>query len=160
MKSLMIFCLTAFFPLPVGLFAQNDNFRLVCPLNEATLVLPEKNTIRYVEPDLTTMLVSSSDTIVKAVYSGRITNTEFNDDAGHGLVLYARINKTDYYFWYTGMCKLAVQRNETVLAGQPLGFLRPGAKMELLMYRFETPLDVTKYLDCDCTMNGGMKAVE
>ncbi len=153
MKSLIKFCFLLAVLLPVQLTAQTEYFRLICPLNEATLVLPSKKAIKYAEPDLTIVLTSNQDTVVKAVYIGRITNVEFDEDSKNGVVLYSRINNKDYYCWYTGINRLAVHRNEAIKAGQPIGYISPGGKIELLMYEFETPVDATKYLDCRGMMN-------
>lgn len=147
MKRMIKLCLMLAL-LPASLMAQNDNFRLICPLNDATMVPPPKNAIKYYEPDFCIVLVSIPDTVVKAVYNGKITNIEFDEETNHGVVMFAKINNKDYYFWYTGMKKLLVHRNETVKTGQPLGIVPQGGKIELLMYQFETPVDPTKYLDC------------
>jgi len=148
MKSLIKYYFLWAFLLPLSLLAQNDNFRLFCPMNEATLVPPPKNAVKYDEQDFCLVLVSITDTVVKAVYNGKITNVEFDEETRNGVVMYSRINNKDYYFWYTGINKLLVHRNENVIAGQPLGFILPGAKIELLMYQLETPVDATIYLDC------------
>ncbi len=148
MKRLVkLICIVALL-LPVNLAAQKDSIRLVCPLNEATVVPPPKNAIKYNEPDLCVVLVSIQDTVVKAVYNGKITNVEFDEETLNGVVMFAKINNKDYYFWYTGMSKLLVHRNDVVKAGQALGYISQGHKIELLMYQFETPVDPTKYLDC------------
>jgi hypothetical protein len=148
MKRLVkLTCLLALM-LPVQMLAQKDSIRLVCPLNDATVVPPPKNALKYNEPDLCVVLVSIPDTIVKAVYNGKITNVEFDEESLNGIVMYAKINNKDYYFWYTGMNKVLVHRNDVVKAGQALGYISPGHKIELLMYQFETPVDPIKYLDC------------
>ena len=148
MKRVIKLCLIFALFLPVSLLAQNSEFRLVCPLNEATVVPPPKNALKYAEPDYCIVLVSIPDTIVKAVYDGKITNVEFDEDTKNGVVFYSKINNKDYYFWYTGLSKLIVRRNDKVTAGQALGYISKGDKIELLMYQFETPVDATKYLDC------------
>jgi len=150
MNRVVKLCFVLALLLPVSLMAQNDNFRLICPLNEAVVVPPPKKAIKYTEPDLSIVLTSIPDTVVKAVYIGRITNVELDEDMKNGVVLYSRINNNDYYFWYTGINRLAVHRNEAIKAGQPIGYISPGAKIELIMYQFETPVDATKYLDCAC----------
>jgi hypothetical protein len=148
MKRVIKLCLIFALFLPVSLSAQNSEFRLVCPLNDATVVPPPKNALKYAEPDYCIVLVSIPDTIVKAVYDGKITNVEFDEDTKNGVVFYSKINNKDYYFWYTGLSKLIVRRNDKVIAGQALGYISKGDKIELLMYQFETPVDATKYLDC------------
>ena len=136
--------------LPLSLLAQSDSIRLVCPLNEATVVPPPKNAIRYDPPDLCIVLVSKPDTIVKACIDGRITNVEQNDEGSWDVVFFYKhkASNKEYYFWYSGMKKAIVKRNDFIKAGQAIGFIVPGEKIEMLMYQFETQLDPTKYLDC------------
>lgn len=134
--------------LPVTLYGQADSFKLQCPLNKATIVPPPKNVMHYDQEDLCVVLVSMPDTVVKSVWSGKITNTEFTDESKGGVVLYTKINGKDYYFWYTGLTNVIVHRNEIIKAGQPLGFIRPGDQIEMIMYQFETQVDISKFLDC------------
>ena len=148
MKRVVKLCLLLGLLLPARLVGQNDNFRISCPLNEATIVPPLKNAVKYDQKDFCIVLTSIPDTVVKAVYIGRITNVEFDEETKNGVVLYSRINNKDYYFWYTGLDSLIVHKNGTIKAGQPLGFISPVGKIELLMYEVETPVDITKHLDC------------
>jgi Peptidase family M23 len=149
MKKLVRLCLLTIVMLPGRLMAQQDSsIHLICPLNEATVVPPPKNALKLDLPDLCIVLVSIPDTTVKAVANGRITNVEFDEETQNGVVMYARLNGKDYYFWYVGMNKLVVHKNELVKVGQPLGYVSPGNKIEMNMYQFETPLDPTKYMDC------------
>lgn len=149
MKRVIKLCLLFSLLLPFNLLAQNSDFRLTCPLIDAVVVPPPKNTIRYSEQDYCIVLVSNKpDTVVKAVFDGKITNVEFDEDTKNGVVFYSKINNKDYYFWYTGLSKLLVRRHDRVTAGQTLGYISSGDKIELLMYQFETPVDATKYLDC------------
>ena len=146
MKKLVKLCLLAVLLQPASLMAQN--IRLMCPLNDAIIVPPPKNVIHYDEPDLCIVLQSVPDSIVKSVGTGRVTNTEFTDESKGGVVLFVKLNGKDYYFWYTGMNKLLVKRNDVVKLGQPLGYISPGERVELMMYEFETPVDPINYLDC------------
>ena len=146
MKRLVTLYLVAVFLQPVNLMAQN--IKLICPLNDATIVPPPQHVIHYDQPDLCVVLQSVPDSIVKSVGLGRVTNTEFTEDSKGGVVLFVKINGKDYYFWYTGMSKVLVKRNEVVKLGQPLGYVSPGERIELLMYEFETPVDPVLYLDC------------
>ena len=146
MKRLVKLCLLAVLLQPASLMAQN--IRLMCPLNDAIIVPPPKNVIHYDEPDLCIVLQSVPDSIVKSVGTGRVTNTEFTDESKGGVVLFVKLNGKDYYFWYIGMNKLLVKRNDVVKLGQPLGYISPGERVELMMYEFETPVDPINYLDC------------
>ena len=146
MKRLVTLCLVAVFLQPVHLMAQN--IKLICPLNDATIVPPPQHVIHYDQPDLCVVLQSVPDSVVKSVGVGRVTNTEFTEDSKGGVVLFVKIKGKDYYFWYTGMSKVLVKRNEVVKLGQPLGYVSPGERLELLMYEFEAPVDPVLYLDC------------
>lgn len=134
--------------LPAVLPAQQDSIRLACPLNEAVVVPPPKNAVKYDPPDLCIVLTSKPDTVVKAVVNARVTNTEIDEDGKYGVVIFAKIKNKDYYFWYTGLTKALVRRNDILKIGQPIGYIQPGGKMEMLMYQFETQMDPSKYLDC------------
>ena len=94
------------------------------------------------------VFVSKPDTIVKAVTGGKITNTEYTDESKNGVVLFAKINGKDYYFWYTGLSSVIVHRNQLIQPGQALGYIKPGDQIEMIMYQFETQLDISRYLDC------------
>ena len=133
---------------------QKDSVKLTCPLQEAIIVPPSKSSMRYDETDLCVVIVSRPDTIVKSVGVGRITNVEYTEESGYGVVLFSRVNGKDYYFWFAGMKKLAVKRNDVVKMGQPLGFINAGDKIELTMYEFETPVDPTLFLDCPVMKRG------
>lgn len=134
--------------------AQNNTFPLVCPLNEATVVPPPKNAVKLDEPDFCIVLTSIPDSVVKSLGTGRITNTENTEESGYGVVLFAKVGGKEYYFWYTGMNKLLVKRNDVVKPGQPIGYISPGSRIELTMYEFETPVDPLKYLDCKGVLKG------
>lgn len=134
--------------------AQNNTFPLVCPLNEASVVPPPKNAVKFDEPDLCIVLTSIPDSVVKSLGIGRITNVENTEETGYGVVLFVKVGGKDYYFWYTGMNKLLVKRNDVVKPGQPIGYISPGNKIELTMYEFETPVDPLKYLDCKGVLKG------
>jgi len=41
-----------------------------------------------------------------------------------------------------------VRKDQKVKAGDPIGHLLPGQKIELLLYDFETPVDPKKYMTC------------
>lgn len=156
MKLLVKYCLlAAAAAAPAHLFAQKDSIKLLCPLNEAIVVPPPKNVIHYDESELCIVLQSIPDTIVKSVGTGRVTNTEFTEESKNGVVLFVKVNGKDYYFWYTGLDKLLVKRNDVVKIGQPLGYVASGQKIELVMYEFETPVDPVKYLDCKGVLKQG-----
>ena len=148
MKQTLLPILLALFP--ACLLAQNEGFRLSCPLNEAVVAPPPKNAAGVVEGDLCIVVQSKIDTTVKAVTNGKITSVEANpDEKGKwDIVFFAKYKNIDYYFWYTGISTPIVRRNQVVKEGQPLGFIKIGDKIEMLMYDFETPVDPTKYISC------------
>jgi hypothetical protein len=133
--------------LPTLINAQ-DSIRLVCPLNEAVVVPPPKNAMHYDPPDLCIALSSKPDTSVKACVTGKVTNTEVDDDGKYGVVIFCKYKGSDYYFWYTGLAAITVKRNDVVKAGQSIGTIASNDKIEMLMYNFETPMDPSLYLQC------------
>ncbi len=149
MKTKITSCLTLLtFCLPVILFAQNQNLRVVCPLHEAILVPPTADMMYNVPEELSIVLMSKTDTTVKAGTNATVTNIESDDEGKYGIVLFTRINNKDYYLWYSGLRKILVKKPDTVKAGQPVGYIHPGDKIELQLFDFETPLDPANYLDC------------
>lgn len=136
--------LIVFLVLPFSLFAQQDSVWLKCPLDDAIVVPPPKNIMKFDEPDLCIVLVSIPDTTVKACITGRVSNVVQNEDGKWDVVFYYR----DYYFWYSGISKPIVRRGDNLKAGQPIGYIAQGGKLEFLMFNFETPIDPIRYLDC------------
>jgi hypothetical protein len=138
------------FIFPCCLLAQNDSIRLSCPLNEAVIAPPPKNAAGVAEGDLCIVVQSKVDTAVKAVINGKVTSVEQNpDEPGKwDIVYFTKFKNKDFYFWYTGVGTPIVRRNQVVKEGQPLGFIKPGEKIEMLMYDFETPVDPSKYINC------------
>jgi hypothetical protein len=150
MKRLIKLSLLVALVLPYSLIAQNDGIRLICPLNDAIVVPPPKNAIQFDPPDLCIVLASIPDTVVKACTGARVTNVVQNEDDGGKweVVMFCKYKDKEYYFWYTGLEKVIVRRNESLKEGQTIGFIKPSGTIELLMYDFETQVDPTKYLDC------------
>jgi hypothetical protein len=148
MKRALLPCL--FVLLPLCLLAQNDSIRLSCPLNEAVIAPPPKNAAGVAEGDLCIVVQSKGDTAVKAVISGKVTSVEQNpDEPGKwDIVYFTKFKNKDFYFWYTGVSTPIVRRNQVIKEGQPLGYIKAGDKIEMLMYDFETPVDPSKYINC------------
>jgi hypothetical protein len=130
--------------------AQNDSIWLQCPLNDATIVPPPKNAIHWDEPDMCIVLKSIPDSMAKACYAGRVSNVQMTEDGKWDVVFYFK----DYYFWYSGLEKPLVRKNDNLKIGQPVGTILPGGKMEFLLFKFETPLDPTRYLGCKEVLKG------
>lgn len=137
--------LAAFILFSSSLFAQQDSVWLHCPLDQAIVVPPPKNIMKFDEPDLCIVLVSIPDTVVKAVVTGRVSNVVQNDDGKWDVVFYYR----DYYFWYSGLSKPLVRRGDNLKTGQPVGYIPVGGNLEFLMYNFETPMNPVRFLSCN-----------
>ncbi len=157
MQRLVRVALLAAILLPSALMAQTDSIRITCPLNEAVVVPPPKNAIKYDVEDLCIVLTSIPDSSVKACFNARVTNVVQNPDDNDKweVVIFCKYKNRDYYFWYTGLEKVVVKRNQNVKLGESLGTIKPGGKIEFLMYDFETQVDPTKYLDCTGVLKRG-----
>jgi hypothetical protein len=116
--------------------------RLSCPLNEAIEVFDKQP--YSLGKELKIILSSSTDTTVKAGINGTVTNLQQDEDRKWIIVF----NFKNYYFWYGGISKPLVREDQKIKAGDPLGILAPGGKLELHFFDFEEPLDPKKYLDC------------
>jgi hypothetical protein len=139
------YLLVALFCLPFSMLAQKkDTLKLSCPLNDASEPPPEKQPYSLGIPDVKIILTSPTDTTVKAVIAGTITNVMQDEEGKWQIIFY---NK-DYYFWYSGISRSAVRKGQKLQNGQAIGYIQPGQKIELKVYDFETPLDPKKYLDC------------
>jgi hypothetical protein len=135
----------AFFCLPLSVLAQKkDTLKLSCPLYDAVEPPPEKQPYSLGIPDIKIILTSATDTTVKAVIAGTITNVMRDEEGKWQIIFY---NK-DYYFWYSGISRSAVRKGQKLQNGEAIGYIQPGQKIELKVYDFETPLDPKKYLDC------------
>lgn len=127
----------------IQLFAQKDTIRLKCPLTEPHVIQQDTTKFHYDKQDMKIVLISK-DTLVRAVYSGRVSNVQRNGNGLWDVVFYFK----DYYFWYSGLHRVYVRRNDSIKAGQPVGYLLPGSEMELMVYKFETQIDLSKLLEC------------
>ncbi|HEY6506249.1 MAG TPA: hypothetical protein VIZ28_19870 [Chitinophagaceae bacterium] len=131
--------------LPVCLFAQSkDSLKLLCPLNEAVEAPVEKKATSLGAETPKIILTSQTDTTVKACMSGTVTNVMRNGD-GRWEVMF---NNEDYYFYYSGIVKVKVVKGQKLLGGDAVGIIKPGDKLELMIYDFETPLDPKELLNC------------
>lgn len=149
MKTIINTLLTGFLLFaPVSLLAQQDSIRLLCPMNNAVLVKSPKQPMFFDTPEMSVVLSSPTDSLVLSCYNAQVTNIETDEDGKFGVVLFCKYKNKDYYFWYTGLSKLNVRRLDKIKAGQTIGYIQPGDKLELLMYDFETPVDVLLYLEC------------
>jgi hypothetical protein len=135
-----------FLLLPMGLLAQKkDTLRLTCLLNDASEPAPEKQGVDFGTKELKIVLTSLTDTLVKSCADAVISTIQKDgDDGTWEIVFYHK----DYWFWLSGLTKVVVRKDQKVKAGDILGHLETGKKIELLLYDFETPIDPKKYLKC------------
>src|SRR3982751_6145115 len=124
MKQLVIAVLIAGFLIPCAMNAQTipDSIKLTCPLNEAFVVPPPKNAIQWDPPDLCIVLTSIPDTVVKACTGARVTNVVQNENDGNKweVVMFCKYKDKEYYFWYTGLERVIVKRNDNLKEGQTI----------------------------------------
>lgn len=134
-----------FFCLPAVVFGQQkDSLKLSCPLNEAVEPPKEKQPFSLGVEEPKIILTSATDTTVKACISGTVTNV-MRDEDGKWEVLF---HNKDYYFYYSGIGKVKVAKGQKLQRSDAIGIIKPGDKIELMVYDFETPLDPKKYLNC------------
>lgn len=150
MKLSVLIPLAGFLLAPSLLPAQNrrgaqvkDSLNLSCLLFQATDVTPKEDRAGG-QKELKLVLSSNTDTIVKAVMDGVISKVQRDQEGKWEVVFY----HNDYWFWLTGITKVAVRPNQKVKAGQAIGYNEPGEPVELLVYDFETPVDPKKYMRC------------
>jgi hypothetical protein len=139
------YLLLALLCLPLHLLAQKkDSLRLTCLLNNA-MAHEEKPAVNPGQKELKLILSSSTDTLVKACTDAVISTIQ-KDEEGKWEIVF---NRKDYWFWLTGVSKVTVRKDQRVKAGETIGIIAPGEKIELLLYDFETPLDPKKYMRCE-----------
>lgn len=138
------YLLLALLCLPLQLLAQKkDSLRLTCLLDNAT-EHEEKPAINLGQKELKLILSSATDTLVKACTDAVISTVQRDEEGKWEIVFYRK----DYWFWVTGVSKAMVRKDQRVKAGDAIGVIAPGEKIELLLYDFETPIDPKKYMQC------------
>ena len=138
------YLLLALLCLPLQLLAQKkDSLRLTCLLNNAT-EHEEKAAINLGQKELKLILSSATDTLVKACTDAVISTVQRDEEGKWEIVFYRK----DYWFWVNGVSKAMVRKDQRVKAGDAIGVIAPGEKIELLLYDFETPMDPKKYMQC------------
>ena len=124
---------------------KKDTLRVLsCPLNDAVEPPPPKLAYGYGKQEGSVTLTSASDTMVKACTDATVSKIQQDAEGKWEVVLFYN----DYWFWYSGVSKVLVKRNQVLKSGDTIGIIQPGQEMELLLYDFETPIDPKKYLDC------------
>ncbi|MEO5564839.1 MAG: M23 family metallopeptidase [Chitinophagaceae bacterium] len=122
--------------------AKKDTLRISCPLTGAVEVIEKQ--AYSMGKEFKIILSSPSDTTVKAGIAGTVSNLQQDEDKKWIVVVYYK----NYYLWYSGISKPTVKEDQKVKAGDTLGFIETGGKLELHVFDFETPVDPKKYLDC------------
>jgi Peptidase family M23 len=146
MRLLYRYLLPAFLVLPFGLLAQKkDTLRLTCLLNDAIEAPAERQGVDFGKKELKIVLSSATDTLVKACADAVIGTVQKDADDGTWEIVFSHKN---YWFWLSGLSKVVVRKDQKVKAGDTLGYLDNGKKIELLLYDFETPIDPKKYMNC------------
>lgn len=133
------------FCLPGCLFGQNkDSVKLSCPLKEAVESVTEQKATSLGAETPKVVFTSLADTTVKACMKGTVTNIMRNGD-GRWEIMF---NNEAYYCYYSGIGRIKVVKGQKLEAGDAIGTIKPGDKIELMIYDFETPLDPKGLLDC------------
>ena len=138
--TLLVLCITGL----SSIAQKTDSLKLLCPLNNAVEPPAEKKSFDMGAEQPKLFLTSATDTTVKACISGTVTNI-MRDEEGKYEVMF---HNKDHYFWYSGLTKATVRKGQKLQAGEAIGLLTPGHKMELMLYDFETPVDPKKFLNC------------
>ena len=130
---------------PIGLVAQKkDSLRLICLVDNGVEGPPEKPGINMGAKEMKIVLSSATDTLVKACADAVISVVQKDEEGKTEIVFYHK----NYWFWLSGLSKAVVRKDQKVKAGEVIGHLQPGEKIELLLYDFETPMDPKKYMKC------------
>lgn len=124
---------------------QGDTLRLSCFLQNAVIHASESRNQLFNTDELKLVMSSTSDSLVKACIDGEVTTVQREADGTYEIVFFYK----DYWFWLSGLQRSTVRAKQKFRKGEPLGILTPGAKLELLLFDFETPVDPRPLMDCD-----------
>ena len=115
-----------------------------CPLMQAVRHT-DSAALRYEGSEERKLIISSpTDSLVKACADAVISTVQREADGTYGIVY----SYEDFWFWVSGVQQPMVRAQQRVKQGQPIGRLLPGAKLEILLFDFETPVDPAEYLRC------------
>lgn len=159
-KRFFVFLGLALFLAPVTFYAQqrvsvnearakklapkDTTLTMSCLLNQAVTHQADRKNSMYDTEELKLILSSPTDTLVKACADAVISTVQRESDGTYEIVFY----HNDFWFWLSGVSKVFVKPRQNVKNGQPLGMVTPNAKIELLLFNFETPVDPLNYLKC------------
>jgi murein DD-endopeptidase MepM/ murein hydrolase activator NlpD len=124
--------------------AFSQSFNIHCPLNNGVMK-EQQGAYRYDKGgDWKIIVTSKSDSIVRAGMNGTVSNVAKGDGNTFDVVIF----QGNYYLWYAGVRKPIVQKGQTITAGDVLGSYKKGDELEVMLFYFEAPMDVRKYLRC------------
>lgn len=133
--------------LPSELFSQTNNEEapsFACPLLQATRHA-DSASMRYAGSEERKLIISSAtDSLVKSCADGVISAVQREPDGTYEIVY----NYEDFWFWISGIQQPMVRAQQRIKKGQSIGKLTPGAKLEILLFDFETPADPAEYMEC------------
>ena len=119
------------------------NKKLLCPFEKG--MAPGSNeAYSWDQPDMKVIMVSKTDTVVRSCMDAKVSLIQPTEGGSYEVVIYYG----DYYFWYSGVGKLRVKKNQNIKAGEVLGAYTPGQELEFRMFNNEEPMDPRKYLLC------------
>jgi hypothetical protein len=116
---------------------------LACPLQNGIMKSPSQEGYGY-KGDVKMVVTSSTDTLLLSPVDGKIDLISPGDGGKYEVVMH----HNDYNIWLIGVSKVLVKKNDELKKGQPLGIVKPGDEIELLLFNDEEPVDPKKYLNC------------
>jgi hypothetical protein len=94
--------------------------------------------------DLKMIVTSMTDTLLLSPVDGKIDLINIGEGGKYEVVMH----HNDYNIWLLGVSKVIAKKGDTLKKGQPLGNVKPGDEIELLLFNDEEPVDPKKLLNC------------
>ncbi len=124
-------------------YAQQD-ISIKCPLDDA-IMKEQQGAYKYDKGgDWKIVVISRSDSVVKAGFDGKISNVAKAEGKTYDVVMHLG----NYYAWYSGVRNPVVKVGQRINKGETLGSIKPRDELEVMLFYFETPMDIRKYLQC------------
>ncbi|MET0636274.1 MAG: hypothetical protein ABWZ25_09630 [Chitinophagaceae bacterium] len=123
---------------------KKDSLQLGCILTNYVYAPDDEELDILGQKEIKAVLSSASDTTVKAPWDLTVSGVKRLEDGSFELVAFHQ----DYWFWFSGLDKVRLYKNQQLKKGDAIGYLEPGKKLELLVFDFETPVDPKKYITC------------
>lgn len=115
-----------------------------CPLLNARQHIDSAAIKLFGTEDLKLIISSSTDSLVKAPADGVVLSVLKLPGGLYELVFQV----DDFYFWFSGLQQTDLKGQQNVQAGQALGKLKTGNKLELLLFDEQQPVHPLEYLPC------------